>query len=846
MGRVTDHLIRLLETQVKRHGLVVWYDPQAQYAQVVEALTLPDAAMHRYHGSFFELRYEIEPYLVQDSMPHLVVYVDLARSVTEYALAEVEAAGVVLEAGSADKEKDTGLKAIGRAALSPILSQRALDELLRNESLTLADLDRTAMGSGPVSGVLSLIFGTTASPSDIALRFMAEPALDEDIAARSAQDDLIALFAKNFGFSAPTSLALSELRTRLVRHILLNDFRASLPDKAAAGVLISVPGPENRWQVEACQRLAARWRDSVQYRTAYKAAACLVEQNYQIDELDISWQAWKQAQTFPCIEALLLQKAEEWILEHSYTQALTLAEERQNTFWSVDENALRWTLIRIAASLLMLCAEVKGVLETHSQSAAEMVKIYSQGAGEDIQPWCELDTLHRKMERLHAGLASTPRMDQIVANARQEYTSVVHRMSELFGQVLGETQFQVAGVLQQIHTFREQVAPRLQQGRVAYLWLDALRFEMAHELLASLSETGEASLIPALAAIPTLTAVGMAALLPGAERGLELVEVGGQLASEIDGQALKVRGERVQYLTQRSGYAVEAFTLEEVLKPSHTVRERIRQAQLIVVTAQEIDSIAESQPVYLARSIMDDLLIHIRRVLYNLAELDVATFVITSDHGFLFGDELRSDMLIEPPDGHLVKLTQRVWIGRGGSTPASCLRVRSGEIGVGGDLEFVFPPGLAGFRVRGGADPYCHGGLSLQELVVPVITARMTATEKPLAHWEFSVAMDRPRIMSRVFTVAASYEVMSLFDIASRRVRCVALHEGTIVAHAVAAAYGYDDHTGEVVLKRDQTNYITLMMTQEITVGQLTVLLVDPETEAELARLEGVEVEIAI
>jgi hypothetical protein len=35
-------------------------------------------------------------------------------------------------------------------------------------------------------------------------------------------------------------------------------------------------------------------------------------------------------------------------------------------------------------------------------------------------------------------------------------------------------------------------------------------------------------------------------------------------------------------------------------------------------------------------------------------------------------------------------------------------------------------------------------------------------------------------------------------------------------------------------------------MTKEMTQGPLTVSLVDPETEAELARLENVEVEIAI
>jgi hypothetical protein len=101
-------------------------------------------------------------------------------------------------------------------------------------------------------------------------------------------------------------------------------------------------------------------------------------------------------------------------------------------------------------------------------------------------------------------------------------------------------------------------------------------------------------------------------------------------------------------------------------------------------------------------------------------------------------------------------------------------------------------------------------------------------------------------VTSRVFTVAASYTVTSLFDVTSRWVRCMAQHRGEAVAHAVAAAYGYDDRTREVTLEKDRVNYITLMMTREVTQGPLTVLLLDPETEAELARLENLEVEIAI
>ncbi len=846
MGIVTDHLLQLLRTQVTRYGVVVWYDPQGHYTDVVTTLYLPDTGVYRFQDSFFLLRHEIEPHLAQERVPNLVIYVDLDRSLARRALAEVEALGVVLEPTGSRQERDTALTTIGRNALATTLSPSALEEILRNESLTLSDLDRIAQGTGPVTGALSLIFGSSASPSDVALNFLADPKIDDAISSRSVQNDLVALVREAFGFTLPASGNLSDLRVHLTRHVLLTDFRASLAEQVVANILTGVSLPGARWQIEACQRLAARWRDSLKHRLAYEVAAHQVEQDYAIHNIELSQETWQAIQTFPCAENKLLEWAEQRLLEGAYREVLSLAEKRQDSFWNVDENALRWSLIRTITSLHQVCTQVHKALQARSWSASEMVVAYSQGLSEGDEAWCVLDRLYRHMERLNTGPGTTPAIDKAVTLARGAYTLVAQQMAKLFGEVLLNTQFQVPEVAQQIDTFRKQVAPQLEHGKVAYLWIDALRFEMAQELLSSLANVKHATLIPALATLPTVTEVGMAALLPGAERGLGLIEVGGKLASEVNGQPLRTRKDRVEYLTQQGGYSTEVYTLADMLKPNRVVKERIKEAQLIVVTSQEIDGIAEKQPPYLARSAMEDVLIYIKRVLHQLTELGITTFIITSDHGFLFGNELDTDMQVNPPEGQTVKLTERVWVGHGGVTPPGCLRVKASEIGLGGNLELVFPPGLASFIVRGGAEPYCHGSFSLQEFVVPVMTVQMTPTRVSLAQGVFSLTMERLWVTARVFTVAASYTKTNLFDASSRRVYCTAWYEGEVVAQAVAAAYGYDNQTKQVTLEHGRINYITLMMMSEVTQGFLTVSLIDVETEAELKRLENVEVKIAI
>ncbi len=61
-------------------------------------------------------------------------------------------------------------------------------------------------------------------------------------------------------------------------------------------------------------------------------------------------------------------------------------------------------------------------------------------------------------------------------------------------------------------------ARRSQESKTAYVWVDALRFEMARELVEVLKEDFDLSLQPAIATMPTITEIGMASLLPKASQ----------------------------------------------------------------------------------------------------------------------------------------------------------------------------------------------------------------------------------------------------------------------------------------------------------------------------------------
>jgi hypothetical protein len=119
MAIVTEYLRNLIAKQVDDNGLVVWYDPDNAYADVVDALNLPDTTFLRYTDSFLRLRWEIDQkhFLNGEEAPRLLVYVPLAQDQTHHALIELQAAGVIMQPGQQPPARNTGLAVVARNAL---------------------------------------------------------------------------------------------------------------------------------------------------------------------------------------------------------------------------------------------------------------------------------------------------------------------------------------------------------------------------------------------------------------------------------------------------------------------------------------------------------------------------------------------------------------------------------------------------------------------------------------------------------------------------------------------------------------------------------------------------------
>jgi hypothetical protein len=426
--------------------------------------------------------------------------------------------------------------------------------------------------------------------------------------------------------------------------------------------------------------------------------------------------------------------------------------------------------------------------------------------------------------------------------ARRTYIDTVASWTESFVDALEDSAFGSVGFLRQREIFSRHIGSSA--CKRAYVLVDALRFEMAREMVEGLSEHLETALVPALAQLPTITAVGMAALLPRAQHRMDLAEAGKGVVVKIDGVALANRAARMKFLREALGSSVVDLKLNDLSKPSRSLKEAIQGADLIVVTSQEIDRWGEdAEEEDEARRYMDEVLDKLRRGALQLANLGVTEIVVAADHGYLFAESLGNDRLIDVPNGIEFDRHRRVWIGRGGHTPPNCIRVSAAQVGLGGDLELVWPRGYAGFRTPG-SRVYFHGGPSLQEMVIPVamIRARAGQPETP-GKVEITGA---PRLITTRFCSLTLVYTEGLIGPEKRRVKVLVRASGKEVGQAVAAKYGYDEDTSEITLHHNEENTTTLMLQVDSRTKSVSIYVLDASGQVELDRRGDIPVRIAL
>ena len=404
-------------------------------------------------------------------------------------------------------------------------------------------------------------------------------------------------------------------------------------------------------------------------------------------------------------------------------KAAEVMQARKNSIWVklTSERQVIWTTADRAMQLIVAVEDASENLGDRSKSLSELFSFYNDKMR-------QVDRLHRDLER--AVIDTFGELDSVgdlVEASRERYLKLIEEVQKIFIEFVRKEGWPISGQIRNTQVFEKVVEPWLKDRRkTAYFMVDALRYELGAELEKELSGEFKTELLAVCAQLPTITSVGMAALMPGSDGNLKLVKQEENLVPYVKDQRVISPADRLQCIRALYGDRCHMIELDNLLtkklpKISDTV-------DILIIRTTDIDSIAESKPLDALRMFPDI----VRKVLAGVKRLRKLGFeraVIATDHGFILFSEREPGHTVQKPPGDWYQVKDRCLLGTG-SPNAGTSVFQQEDVGIRGDYEQYAVPRTFATFIKG--ELYYHSGLSLQECVLPVISVDLSkAEEKP-------------------------------------------------------------------------------------------------------------------
>ena len=646
------------------------------------------------------------------------------------------------------------------------------------------------------------------------------------------------LLANTLGLTLIThAKTLEPISHELWRFILFSEFVVDLP-VALPEALANVPRAraEARLLIEAlCDRL----RGTDHSKAAYIENAEGIQGDLNLPQLCKSIQDLGVRDTFPFEERSFFSQAIEALKRDDRDKVRVLLGRLTTSLWGRrGENQAQWQLLEAAVHLIEACDDAARQLPDHARSQNDLIDYY-------VANMRTVDQRHREFEQTAGDQLDTPDiMADAVSQARIAYRRLAEKAQAVYIRHLEKSGWPPVGRLSNTDTFDKLVAPKLLESgrRVAVFMIDALRYELGVELHRNLAETDSADLQPAFAPLPTVTAVGMAGLLPGAGQGLRLARRDEQMMVHLGDQPITTVIQRMDVLKKRYGQRFVDVKLSDFV---HSRAPLAPTVDLLVLRSNEVDAEFESSAEPMSSAIMKTFK-QIRQAMNRLRAMGFEDAVIVTDHGFYMNTTAdpgaavgtqAGDVCIKPT-GNWVNEHERLLLGDGTSDSGSFV-LSAEALGIKGDFhQAAGPRAMVAYKAN---QWYFHGGASLQETIVPVITVRLRAQE-PMKIQRPTIDLTYRRGAKRITTRFPVVElVIAPVDMFSQNTPFDILLEaqdktGNVVGEARPGGQ-VNPATGTISVQPGTIVPVTIKMHEDYE-GKFVVKVLDPATLAAYAKLD--------
>lgn len=279
----------------------------------------------------------------------------------------------------------------------------------------------------------------------------------------------------------------------------------------------------------------------------------------------------------------------------------------------------------------------------------------------------------------------------------------------------------IPNVINQRDFYKTHVKPMISDGdRVFVIISDALRYEVGVELTKRLNEKviNSTTISSMLSVVPSITSVGMAALLPN--NTINLKDNGKVLVNDMDTSGLENRNKILNSMVENS----IALDYNKLPNNAIDIMESVKGYNLVYIYHDTIDAISDKGATEINTfKAVNDAIEELVELINKIRGRGATNILITSDHGFVYQrSELKESDKINKENIEAICKNRRCIVSKENINNDELLKVKMSYLSNSEDIYAYMPKANIRFKVQGEGNKFVHGGATLQEVVVPVVS----------------------------------------------------------------------------------------------------------------------------
>ena len=713
MSQIQGALIHLF----KNKRIVFWYDAKQELRGEFESLFLPGVEMIELDNNAFGIKHRIlreqpeQKFLIYHAGPrppdldNWLLDVELAQG--EFRadqnalwLSELELSPDHFELVQAHTGFFTSHER--RAALKALLTRQDTDPEIRLKMLAVCT------GAEPrLDEILEALLEELAAEQDVKTQLIQAAGLDVFLWERCG---------RTFGYNSKSPG--------------LQDFAIEL-FKSCYAIGLGLPSDHQpaRFSGDAVVFLK-RWKDSLRHYPTFEtlSARYAAMLNIEHDLAGRDARSLAELDLFRLIDQKILSELAGSVVSRTISSAdcVAIIRQRRRLHWFKEFQHL-YEAVEHAANFI-------AALDQASLSMSTL----ADGVQRYAQTWQRLDQLYRKVIYHTRKAGQVAVLEVLVNQVENLYTNnYLLKLNNQWQQVVDSAPWNNGAptdgesIFHQRRFFERKVEPFLFNRKKVYVIIsDGLRYEVADELLSIIrrEDRYEGQLEPMLSTLPSYTQLGMAALLPNRALTFAENDTGTVIVDGISSQGTPNRDKILkQGVAAIHGGKAIALQAKDVLSMSREdSRALFREHDVVYVYHNRIDSVGDKKDS--EERVFDeieDTLEELVSLIKKITAANATNIIVTADHGFIYQNRAidDSDFSSAEASGQAIYYQDRRFVlGKGLRDQPALRKFTAAEVGMQGDMEIQIPKSIGRLRLKGSGSRYVHGGASLQEVVIPVLS----------------------------------------------------------------------------------------------------------------------------